>query len=183
MTRVLTEEHKKKMAEGRERTRLLREGLKQKTNGDAPTGSVHITEVATFPDVLISVDWKNAPMHEAQSAYSKLREEFEKAGRILNERSMPAPGSYKCFMCQIVHPGDARGKDDSYYDPDTGLLSPVRICGEGCWISYQDFRIRERSLRNDLSAGLVSQEEYLKKVHETLDAMRSLRNQKVLKTA
>lgn len=207
MARVMTEEHKLKMREGRANARRLRESLKT-ADKPSPLERLKEGEKLSEPERMaaenmlrsqmtenmkkelnrswsidIDIDWHDVPMNEAQEAYSILRTEFEKAGRILNERSMPAPGSYKCFMCQIVHPGDARGKDDSYEDPETKLRVPIRICSELCWISYQDYRIKERSFRNDYSQGLIDFDGYIAKTKQTLSAMRTLQNQKVLKTA
>jgi hypothetical protein len=95
----------------------------------------------------ISVDWEKLPMPEAQQAYAQLRKEFEKAGFILNQRSMPAADGYTCFMCKKFHLGLARGTDFSYVNPQTGLMQPVSICGELCWIHYQELRIKERKER------------------------------------
>lgn len=172
--KVLSEEHKRKLQEGRETARKLRQ------SSTAP-------EVAALPSGngsgIHGFDWEHAPMEEARAAYGKLRKEFENAGTILNSRSMPTPGSYVCFMCQITHPGEARGKDDSQVSPITGLAERVRICGEECWISFQDFCIRTRSMRNDMAAGLIDLEEYKKRYSDLLEAMRRIRNQKMMKSA
>jgi len=98
-------------------------------------------------EISIRVDWEHLPMQQAQTAYASLRKEFEKAGSILNARSMPTPGTYKCFMCKQTHVGQPRGTDYSYINADTGLMEPVLICGEKCWLDYQRLRIKERRER------------------------------------
>jgi hypothetical protein len=98
-------------------------------------------------EITIAVDWEHLRLEEAQRAYAALKVQFEKAGFILNQRSMPEPGSYVCFMCKKKHLGDPRGKDYSYINPKTGLMQVVEICGELCWIHYQRLRIDERKQR------------------------------------
>jgi len=105
--------------------------------------------------IRVDVDWTKVPMPEAQQLYSQLKSEFEKAGQILNARSMPQQKGYVCFMAGrekccpagVVHDGDPRGTDYSYKDPKTGLMVPVRICSENCWIRYQNMLIEERRKR------------------------------------
>lgn len=118
--------------------------------------------------IVVAVDWNTVPMVEGRLHYATLKAEFEKAGTILNARSMPhADLRYACFMCECtcpaqsasvypedhdqdckkIHPGEARGKDDSYVGPD-GLRVPVRICGELHWVLYQKLLIDERRQRN-----------------------------------
>jgi hypothetical protein len=115
------------------------------------------------------VDWENIPLADARILYGQLKAEFDKAGTILNARAMPAQNErYVCFICPCtcakkstsvyaedheedckkIHPGEARGKDDAYRDPKTGLYVPIRICGERHWIEYQNMRIQERYQRN-----------------------------------
>ena len=119
----------------------------------------------------LHVPWDRLPMEQARALYAQLKGEFEKAGNILNARSFPPNiGRYACTMCgctckdkrhkqsvnpadhepgcKKVHEGDARGKDDSYKDPETGLYVPVRICGEEHWIRWQQKLIEERRERN-----------------------------------
>ena len=169
-------------AERRER-QMETMAAKKKLRGKNGNGTVKTIEAvqSEYHDTTISVDWEHLPMPEAQTADAKLRKEFERAGEILNSRSMPDPGSYTCYMCESVHLGDPRGKDDSYIHPRTGLAERVRICGENCWLAYMDFRIKERSLRNDLSVGLIDVEGYQNKVDEYLATKRSLQSQKMLK--
>jgi hypothetical protein len=112
-------------------------------------------EPPTFVDpkgwsVVVSVDWEKLPMLEAQNAYVALKKQFERAGFIMNQRSMPERGSYICFICKQKHLGDPRGKDYSYTDPKTGLMQVVEICGERCWIGYQELRIKERKDREHI---------------------------------
>ncbi len=133
---VWTEEMRKKALE----TRLA----KKKQRGENHT--VELQPAAPW-EITIDVNWKELPMQDAQAAYAQLRKEFEKAGSILNARSMPAPGTYKCFMCKQTHVGQPRGTDYSYINADTGLMEPVLICGELCWIRYQELRIKERRER------------------------------------
>lgn len=90
------------------------------------------------------VNWKTLPMEEAQRAYAELKAEFERAGTVLNARSMPTPGHYTCFICKKTRAGDPRGTDYSYINPETGLMQPILICGELCWLRYQEFRIGKR---------------------------------------
>lgn len=94
--------------------------------------------------VIVEVDWNTIPMDQARVLYADLKGHFEKAGAILNNRSMPREDHYTCFMCKTRHNGDPRGKDYSRVDPLTGLMLPVSICGERCWIEYQDMCIKER---------------------------------------
>ena len=204
--RVMSEEQKRKMAEGREKAKKLRESLDKAMA--TPLERLQAGEKLTEPErqaaenllrsqmtrsikeelnkrwnIVVDVDWNHLPILDAQEAYAVMRKEFEKAGQILNDRSMPAPGSYKCFICQITHPGDPRGKDLAYEDPETKLRVPVEICGEACWLKYSDYRIKERSFRNDMNVGLITPEEYIQKTKDTLAAMRTLQNQKMLKSA
>jgi hypothetical protein len=136
---VWTEEMRKKALE----TRLA----KKKQRGENHTIPAPSVLNTVSWDISIDVDWKELPMQEAQIAYAQLRKEFEKAGSILNSRSMPTPGTYKCFMCKQTHVGQPRGTDYSYINADTGLMEPVLICGEKCWLDYQGLRIKERRER------------------------------------
>lgn len=98
--------------------------------------------------VKVAVDWEKLTMEKAQQAYAILKKEFERAGFILNQRSSKREDeSYVCFMCKSKHLGLPRGTDYSYVNPQTGLMQPVFICGEKCWLDYQGFRIRERKER------------------------------------
>jgi hypothetical protein len=126
-----TEEMRKKALE-------TRRAHKKGKNGTSAVGPWEIT---------VDVDWNGLPMDEAQAAYAILRKEFEKAGSVLNARSMPVPGSYICFMCKKTHLGEPRGKDYSYRNPETGLMQVVEICGELCWEHYNRLRIAERKER------------------------------------
>jgi len=182
MPRVLSEEHKRKLQAGRSRRRAELQNTTQAAVAD-PATSIPITNTSDEWSIYIEVDWRKLPLLDAQIAYAELRKEFENAARILNDRSMPAPGSYVCFMCQITHPGEPRGRDLAYENPETGLREPVSICGENCWIQYQDYRIKERSLRNDESVGLIDHDQYIEKLREVLASKRVLQHQKMLKTA
>lgn len=136
-------------AERRERQMATLEA-KKKSNGQAPE---YFGDTKTVVDEImnhgihVNVDWGRLPMPEAQTAYAKLKAELERAGTILNGRSMPTPGSYICFMCKKSHLGDPRGKDFSYKNQKTGLMQVVEICGENCWRSYQELLITERRER------------------------------------
>ena len=119
----------------------LRKLAKAKPNGDVTS---YRDSAGSRWNIEIDVDWQSLPMEHAQTAYAELRKEFEKAGRILNERAMPTPGNYTCFICKKTHAGDPRGTDYSYINPETGLMEPILICGELCWLRYQEFRIGKR---------------------------------------
>ena len=109
--------------------------------------------------LFIEVDWQNIPMDEAQGLYARLKVAFERAGAILNARLMHAddPDTYECFMagkpkCCAAgtrHQMPPRGQDyeNGMKDPKTGLIIPVRICSELCWIRYQDMLITARRER------------------------------------
>ena len=105
--------------------------------------------------IRVDVDWSKVPMQEARDLYAQLKSEFEKAGRILNSRSMPQERGYVCFMAGkpkccptgVRHDGVPRGTDYSYKDPKTGLMTPVYICSENCWLRYQAVLIEERRQR------------------------------------
>ena len=99
------------------------------------------------PIIVVEVDWTNLPFDKARSLYANLKAEFEKAGRILNARSMPTGDYYTCFICKTRHFGEPRGKDYSRQDPATRLMTPVLICGEACWLKYQQLCIGERKAR------------------------------------
>ena len=127
--------------------------------------AISIAPVPGVPE-LIHVDWQNIPMPDAQILYAQLKESFEKAGRILNARAMAATQVefYECFMAGKAkccakgtqHRMPARGTDyeNGHKDPKSGLVSPVLICSENCWIRYQEVLINERRDRN-LRAGTV----------------------------
>ena len=107
-----------------------------------------------------AVDWQNIPMAAAQTLYAQLKEAFEKAGKILNARAMAATQVefYECFMAGKAkccakgtkHRMPARGTDyeNGVKDPKTGLITPVLICSENCWIRFQEVLINERRDRN-----------------------------------
>jgi hypothetical protein len=115
---------------------------------------------AATPAPLIHVDWQNIPMPDAQTLYAQLKESFEQAGRILNARAMAATQVefYECFMAGkpkccakgTQHRMPARGTDyeNGHKDPKSGLVTPVLICSENCWIRYQEVLINERRDRN-----------------------------------
>ena len=99
----------------------------------------------SLPDHIdIEVDWDNISMLMAQQFYAHLKSEFERAGRILNARSMSRLSGFECFMCHRHFPGDPKFSDHSYIDPKTGLSPRVDCCGELCVINYNAMRINER---------------------------------------
>jgi hypothetical protein len=95
-------------------------------------------------NINIEVDWDHLPMPEAQQFYAHLKSEFEKAGRILNARSMARISGYTCFMCKNHFEGDPKFTDHSYVDIETGLSPRVDCCGELCLIKYNAMRINQR---------------------------------------
>jgi hypothetical protein len=97
--------------------------------------------------IIIEVDWDHLPMSEAQQFYAHLKENFERAGKILNARSMERTSGYTCFMCHKHFQGNPGFTDHSYIDPQTGLSPRVDCCGELCVINYNSFRINERHQR------------------------------------
>lgn len=101
----------------------------------------NIVEVHRAPSIVIEVDWAQMPMLEAQQFYAHLKDEFEKAGRILNARSMERVSGYTCFMCHKHFNGNPGFTDHSYIDPKTGLSPRVDCCGELCVINYHKMRI------------------------------------------
>jgi hypothetical protein len=107
-------------------------------NGKADYEPNHIT---------IEVDWEKTPMQEAQQFYAHLKNEFERAGKILNARSMERTSGYTCFMCKKSFQGNPGFTDFSYIDPQTGLSPRVDCCGELCVINYNAMRINERHQR------------------------------------
>lgn len=112
------------------------------------------------PILCVDVDWAKLPMPEAQNYYAHLREYFEQAGKILNARLMHESQTefYECFMAGrekccakgTKHRMPARGTDyeNGHKDLRTGLVTPVLICSENCWIRYQAALIEERRERN-----------------------------------
>lgn len=119
----------------------------------------------------IFVDWENMPLQEARNYYERLSKEYEKAGRILNERATTRqPDQFNCFMagkpgcCKIgtAHTGRPRFIDLSYKAPKggykdlltnqhtpEGLTVPVNICSELCFHRYNEILIAERRERNN----------------------------------
>ena len=113
-------------------------------------------EIVNGELVRVEVPWNTMPMLEAQKWYAKLKDEFEKAGAILNARSCAEhEEGYICFMagkegaCKkgVIRTGRPAGIDSSHKNPKTGLMEPVRICSERCWILYQGMLIQERRER------------------------------------
>ena len=112
------------------------------------------------------VDWQNLPMPVAQQLYAQLKETFERAGKILNARAMASTQIefYECFMagrdkcCSkgTKHRMPARGTDyeNGHKDPKTGLVTPVLICSENCWIRFQGLLIDQRRERHAVSGTL-----------------------------
>jgi hypothetical protein len=115
--------------------------------------SLHVTgpirdQLIEPSKILVLVDWEHLPMQEAQQFYAHLKSEFEKAGRILNTRSMERTSGYTCFMCKKHFNGNPGFTDFSYTDPKTGLSPRVDCCGELCVINYNAMRINERHQRS-----------------------------------
>lgn len=98
--------------------------------------------------ILVLVDWEHVPFLEGQQFYAHLKDEFEKAGRILNARSMERVSGYTCFMCKKHFSGNPGFTDYSYVDSKTGLAPRVDCCGELCVINYNAMRINERHQRS-----------------------------------
>jgi hypothetical protein len=94
--------------------------------------------------IVVSIDWQNIPIQQGQSFYAILKNEFEKAGRILNARLMAEHEGYTCFQCHTYHAGRPGMTDLSYKDPKSGLFPRVDLCGELCVREYHKFRIDER---------------------------------------
>lgn len=116
----------------------------------APSMTTHIPPngAAARPVIVVNVDWQTIPMLEGQFAYGILKAEFEKAGRILNARSMERFDGYTCFMCHKHHLGRPGFVDHSFIDPLTGLAKLVECCGELCVINYNKYRIELRLAHN-----------------------------------
>jgi hypothetical protein len=95
--------------------------------------------------IAVRVDWHKVPMQEARLAYAELQRQHELAGKILNARSMATFNDFNCFICKKNFQGMARYIDNSYKDPNTGLIyrdpatgqMGVQICGEVCLDAYQ----------------------------------------------
>lgn len=102
------------------------------------------SDVFVNQGIVVIVNWEKTPMPEAQRYYAQLKEEFEKAGRILNARSMERVSGFTCFMCHKHFDGNPGFTDHSYIDPATGLSPRVDCCGELCVINYNSFRINQR---------------------------------------
>lgn len=100
------------------------------------------------PPLEFRVDWEHISMQEGQQFYAVLKAEFERAGRILNARSMQRTSGYTCFMCKKHFDGNPGFTDFSYVDPKTGLSPRVDCCGELCVINYNAMRINERHQRD-----------------------------------
>lgn len=98
--------------------------------------------------IAVDVDWEHIPMQEGQQFYAHLKAEFERAGKILNARSMQRTSGYTCFMCKNHFDGNPGFTDHSYVDPKTGLSPRVDCCGELCVINYNAMRINERHQRS-----------------------------------
>jgi hypothetical protein len=136
----------------------LREAMaKVPMNGPVETHtnvvSLHVTgpirdQLIEPSKILVLVDWEHVAMSEGQQFYAHLKSEFEKAGRILNARSMERTSGYTCFMCKKHFDGNPGFTDHSYVDPKTGLSPRVDCCGELCVINYNAMRINERHQRS-----------------------------------
>jgi hypothetical protein len=98
--------------------------------------------------ITVDVDWEHIPIQEGQQFYAHLKAEFERAGKILNARSMERISGYTCFMCKKHFNGNPGFTDFSYVDSKTGLSPRVDCCGELCVINYNAMRINERHQRS-----------------------------------
>lgn len=96
----------------------------------------------------VQVDWEHIPIPDGQQFYAHLKYEFERAGRILNSRSMERISGYTCFMCKKHFNGNPGFTDFSYTDPETGLSPRIDCCGELCVINYNALRINQRHQRD-----------------------------------
>jgi uncharacterized CHY-type Zn-finger protein len=97
----------------------------------------------------IKVDWEHIDMPSAQQFYAHLKAEFEKAGKILNDRENKRNAGYTCFTCKKYFEGLPHYVDFSYIDPITGLNILVTCCrNELCSREYNEMRIRERTKEN-----------------------------------
>lgn len=102
--------------------------------------------------IVVEVDWEHIPFQEGQQFYAHLKAEFERAGKILNARSMERTSGYTCFMCKKHFNGNPGFTDHSYVDPQTGLSPRVDCCGELCVINYNAMRINQRHQRDVVRA-------------------------------
>ena len=148
----MSEEARKAQSE-RMKARHAANREKPPENGHAETAKEIIQQFtdnlpAEKPNILVSVDWQRIPILEGQQLYAKLRTEFEKAGTILNARSFKSDNGFKCFMCKGDFEGMPAFRDDSYKDNKTGLLVPVRICGQICAERYNVMLFEQRRDRN-----------------------------------
>lgn len=100
------------------------------------------------PAIRVSIDWQNIPMPEGESFYAILKNEYEKAGRILNARHNAEMNGYDCFMCHKHFSGRPGMTDLSYQDPKTGLFPRVDLCGELCVVNYHKMRIDMRTAKH-----------------------------------
>lgn len=132
------------------------------TVGDPIPPGTQIARITPLQQITESeeINWQTLPMAEAQQLYAKLKDRFERVGKILNARAMASTQIefYECFMAGrdkccakgTKHRMPARGTDyeNGHKDPKTGLVTPVLICSENCWIRYQGLLIDERRERN-----------------------------------
>lgn len=122
---------------------------------DSLAGKIATTAVTLPPgsvieesQIAVDVDWEHIPMQDGQKFYAQLKSEFERAGRILNGRSMQRVSGFDCFMCKKHFQGNPGFTDFSYVDPLTGLSPRVDCCGELCVINYNAMRINQRHQRD-----------------------------------
>jgi hypothetical protein len=113
-----------------------------------PLPGAIITYDGDRPPIDIRVDWEHVSMMEGQQWYGVLKTHFERAGKILNARSMERTSGYTCFMCKKHFDGNPGFTDHSYVDHKTGLSPRVDCCGELCVINYNAMRINERHQRS-----------------------------------
>ena len=100
------------------------------------------------PAIRVSIDWQNIPIAQGESFYAILKNEFEKAGKILNGRHSAEQDGYTCFMCHKHYAGRPGMTDLSYQDPKTGLFPRVDLCGELCVVNYHKLRIDMRTAKH-----------------------------------
>jgi hypothetical protein len=137
----------------------LQEALAKAPFITASANGIDVDAVATFPGkiqpldqvlaiespaIRVSIDWQNIPISEGQSFYAILKNEFEKAGRILNSRLMAEQDGFTCKMCGKHFQGRPGMTDLSWQDPETHCFPRVDLCGEVCVRNWDIFRTEQR---------------------------------------
>ena len=96
------------------------------------------------PAIRVTIDWETIPIPEGQAFYAILKNEFEKAGKLLNARLMAEQEGFTCKMCHQHFAGRPGMTDLSWKDPETGLFPRVDLCSEVCVRNWDIFRTTER---------------------------------------